>query len=104
IDGITVVPPAIEAADQLLDAETGLEHVQRALCRSVATDPITVRDNQHSFIEMGRRGGGHRSMRDIDRAGNMASQVGVRGSCIDKKNPVSPPKSLLQIKGIDFVL
>jgi hypothetical protein len=33
-----------------------------------------------------------------------ASPVGFRGSCIDKKNLVSSPKSLVQVPGIDFVL
>ena len=42
IDGIAVIPPTIEAADQLLYAESELEHVQRAFCRAVTTDPITV--------------------------------------------------------------
>ena len=103
IDGIAVIPPTIETADQLLYAESELEHVQRAFCRAVTTDPITVRNDQRPLIKVGRRGRAHRSMRDIDRAGNMASPVGFRGSCIDKKNLVSSPKSLVQVTRIDFV-
>src|SRR5262245_6440876 len=102
--GIAVIPPTIEAADQLLDPESELEHVQRAFCRAVTTDPITVGDDQGPFIEVGRRGVAHRSMRDIHRAGNMAFPVGFRGSCIDKKNLVSTPESFVQVPGIDFVL
>ena len=105
LDGIAVIPPTIEAADQLLYAESELEHVQRALCRAVTTDPITVRDDQGPFIKVGRRRGrAHRSMWDIHRAGNMASPVGFRGSCIDKKNLVASPKSLVEVRGINFVL
>jgi hypothetical protein len=56
------------------------------------------------FIKVGRCGRAHRSMLDIHRAGNMASPVSFRGSCIDKKNLVSSPKSLVQVPGINFVL
>ena len=42
IDGIAVNLPTIDAADQLLDAESELEHVDRAFCRGVTTEPITV--------------------------------------------------------------
>src|SRR5215470_16760653 len=78
VDGIAVIPPAIDAADQLLDAESELEHVKRAFFRAVTTDPITVRNDQGRSIQVGRRGVAHRSMRDIRRAGNMALSVGFR--------------------------
>ena len=104
LDGITVIPPTIETADQLFYAESELEHVQRAFCRAVTTDPITVGNDHSRFIEVGRRGRAHRSMRDIHSAGNMASPIGFRGLSIDKKNLVSSPKSLVQVPGINFVL
>ena len=58
--------------------------------------PSQYRNDQGPFIKVGRRGRAHRSMGDINRAGNMASPVGFRGSCIDKKNLVSLPKSLVK--------
>jgi hypothetical protein len=75
----------------------------------VPPSPIHRWDSRHTatikaLIKVGRRGRTHRSMRDINRAGNMASPVGFRGSCIDKKNLVSSPKSLAQVTGINFVL
>ena len=69
IDGIAVIPPTIEAADQLLYEESELEHVQRAFCRAVTANPITVRNDQGPFIKVGRRGRTHHSTRDINRAG-----------------------------------
>ena len=98
------MPPTIETADQLLYAEPELEHVQRPFCRAVTADPNAVRNDQSAFVEGGRRRRIHRSMRDIDGAGNMASPVRLRGSCIYDKNLVSSPKSLVQVPGIDFVL
>src|SRR4029077_15791768 len=80
IDGIAVIPPTIEAADPLLDAESELEHVQRAFCRAVAANPTTVGNAQGRFIKTSRRGVAHRPMRDIQRAWNMTLPVGLGGS------------------------
>src|SRR6185436_10843312 len=41
---------------------------------------------------------------DVDRAGNVASPVDLRRSCVDKNNPVASAKSFIQVPGVDFVL
>ena len=75
LNQVAVMPPTIETADQLLYAEPELEHVQRPFFRAVTADPNAVRNDQSAFVEGGRRRRIHRSIRDIDGAGNMASPV-----------------------------
>src|SRR5688572_10922655 len=101
---IAVVPPTVEAADQLLHAKSELDHVERTFGRAVAPNPVAVRNDQSPFVEVGRRRGAHRSMCDVDSAGNVASPVGLRRSCIDEMNLVSSSKSLIQIPRVDLVL
>src|SRR6185436_14417498 len=72
INRIAVVPPTIEAADQLLYTESKLDHIQRTFGGAVAPNPIAVRNDQSPFVEVSRRRSAHRSMWDIDGAGNMA--------------------------------
>ena len=98
------MPPAIETPDQLFYAESKSDHIQRTFGRAVAPNPIAVRNDQSPFVEVSRRRSAHRSMWDIDVAGNVTSPVGLRRSRIDKKNLFSSSKSLIQIPGIDFVL
>src|SRR5262249_26226988 len=91
-------------ADQLLYPEPELDHVQRTFGRAVAPNPVAVRDDQCPFVQVSRRCRAHRSMWNVDGAGNVTSPVGLRRSRIDKMNLVSSSKSLVQIKGVNFVL
>src|SRR4029453_16611738 len=104
INRIAVVTPTIETADQLFYTESKLDHVQRTFGRAVTPNPIAVRNDQSPFVQVGRRGSAHRSMWDIDGAGNVASPVRLRRSRIDKMNLVSSSKSLIQVPGVDFIL
>jgi hypothetical protein len=104
IKRIAVVPPTIETADQLLHAKAELNHIQRTFRRAITTNPVTVRDDQSPPVEVSRRRSAHCSMGDIHSAGNVASPVDLRRSCVYKNNPVSSPKSLIQVPWVDFVL
>jgi hypothetical protein len=104
INRIAFVLPTIETADQLLYAKAELNHIQRPFRRAITTNPITVRDDQSPPVEVSRRRSAHCSMGDIHSAGNVASPVDLRRSCVYKNNPVSSPKSLIQVPWVDFVL
>jgi hypothetical protein len=104
INRIAVVPPTIKTADQLLYVKAKLNHIQRTFRRAITTNPITVRNDQSPPVEVSRRRRAHCSMGDIHSAGNVASPVDLRRSCVYKNNPVSSPKSLIQVPRVDFVL
>ena len=78
VNRITVKTPTIDTTNQLLHAESKLDHVQRTLGRAVASNSIAIRDDESIFIQMRRRCRTHRSVWDIDCARNVTSLVGFR--------------------------
>ena len=87
---VTTIPaPPVKAANQLLHSKAKIEHLQCALCRSVATNPIAVDHDQRVLFEVGGRLDRHRTMRDVECARNMPALKGLRGSRVDDNDSLS---------------
>lgn len=72
--GLSRVPislPPIETTDQLLNTEPKFQHVEGALGRGVAADPVTVGHDQRILPDTPRRFGRHRAMRNVHGIGDV---------------------------------
>src|SRR5215472_1556992 len=83
---MTVTPPPIEPAEQLLDPKAELGELKGALCRGVAADTVAVDDVDLVAIETRGAVGAHLPVGKAHRARDMSGGISLARARIDDDN------------------